>query len=200
MLIGPAAQAHALGTLGSTIQSGYCLMYTRLDFGITVGKFPTALAAKNGSKLFTSARPLPGLVVPGYIDTASPAEHVITCLSDGRVVTVNGTHRSLYSSIDAFLKAWGARWFGYSFDLEGRLIAQPVTATLRYGATGVQNLLLQARLKWVGCYPGALDGRWGPIQQGGVRAFQLQHPNTGTNGKPDYIVGPNFRSVINAVQ
>ncbi len=77
-------------------RSGWCLMNTRLAFGINTGKFASAKADMESQRANGTLHPISTLPtncsVPVYINTVSPYEHVEVCVngktwySDGKVV------------------------------------------------------------------------------------------------------------------
>ena len=77
-------------------RSGWCLMNTRLAFGINTGKFASAKADMESQRANGTLHPISTLptdcAVPVYINTVSPYEHVEVCVngktwySDGKVV------------------------------------------------------------------------------------------------------------------
>lgn len=77
-------------------RDGWCLMNTRLGFGIKSGKFPSAKADMESQRAKGTLHPLSTIpkncAVPVYLDTSSPFEHVEVCVngktwySDGKKV------------------------------------------------------------------------------------------------------------------
>ena len=77
-------------------RDGLCLMNTRLAFGISIGKFPSAKADMESQRANGTLHPISTLptncAVPVYLNTTSPYEHVEVCVngktwySDGRKV------------------------------------------------------------------------------------------------------------------
>lgn len=77
-------------------RDGWCLMNTRLAFGINTGKFASAKADMESQRANGTLHPISTLptdcAVPVYINTVSPYEHVEVCVngktwySDGKVV------------------------------------------------------------------------------------------------------------------
>lgn len=77
-------------------RDGWCLMNTRLGFGIPNGKFPSAKADMESQRANGTLHPISTLptncAVPVYLNTTSPYEHVEVCVngktwySDGKIV------------------------------------------------------------------------------------------------------------------
>lgn len=69
---------------------------------------------------------------------------------------------------------------------------------LRKGSKGLPVKRLQGLLIANGYSVGAagIDGSFGPATDRGFRAFQANHPETGTNGKPDGSCGPKSWSKL----
>ena len=69
---------------------------------------------------------------------------------------------------------------------------------LRKGSKGLPVKRLQGLLIANGYSVGAagIDGDFGPATDRGFRAFQANHPHTGTNGKPDGSCGPKSWSAL----
>lgn len=77
-------------------RDGWCLMNTRLAFGINAGKFASAKADMESQRANGTLHPISTLptdcAVPVYINTVSPYEHVEVCVngktwySDGKIV------------------------------------------------------------------------------------------------------------------
>lgn len=77
-------------------RDGWCLMNTRLAFGINTGKFASAKADMESQRANGTLHPISTLptdcAVPVYINTVSPYEHVEVCVngktwySDGKIV------------------------------------------------------------------------------------------------------------------
>ena len=77
-------------------RDGLCLMNTRLAFGITSGRFPSAKADMESQRANGTLHPISTLPtdcsVPVYLNTTSPYEHVEVCVngktwySDGKKV------------------------------------------------------------------------------------------------------------------
>lgn len=63
----------------------WCLMNTRLGFGIKKGKFPSAKADMESQRANGTLHPLSTIpnncTVPVYLDTNSPSEHVEVCVN-----------------------------------------------------------------------------------------------------------------------
>jgi peptidoglycan hydrolase-like protein with peptidoglycan-binding domain len=67
----------------------------------------------------------------------------------------------------------------------------PTTTPLQLNDTGPQVKLLQAALKQLGFYTGAVDGSFGPATQSAVQQFQS------ANGlSPDGVVGPQTLTTL----
>lgn len=77
-------------------REGWCLMNTRLGFGIKTGKFASAKADMESQRANGTLHPLATIpkncTVPVYLNTSSPSEHVEVCVngktwySDGKKV------------------------------------------------------------------------------------------------------------------
>jgi hypothetical protein len=67
------------------------------------------------------------------------------------------------------------------------------TKFMKKGSTGDEVTELQKLLQSLGLYWGKIDGKFGPLTEAAVKAFQMAHPPL----KVDGIVGPLTRAVLN---
>lgn len=140
-----------LAKVGNYAQPGMCLKESRLVAGIPA-KYPSAISAWNNAKYrHPGKKPPAGAVVPVFFNTSSPYEHVAWALGDGRVVTINGSRWSVYSSIETMCRVWRISYFGYSEDLNGVRVYTPPKPKPKYtSCTGLQGALRAAKDNWWG--------------------------------------------------
>lgn len=149
---GSALKKKLLAKVGKYAEPGMCLKESRVVAGIP-SKYPSAISAWNNAKFRrVGVKPPAGAVVPVFFNTPSPYEHVAWALGDGRVVTINGSRWSVYSSIETMCKVWKISYIGYTEDLNGVRVYTPPKPKPKYtSCTGLQGALRASR-----------DNRWGP--------------------------------------
>jgi hypothetical protein len=148
---GSAAKARALAKVGKSAQANHCLQEVRGVFGIGA-KYPSAVSAWNhAAHRHVGARPPAGAVVPVFFNTSNPYEHVAIAIGDGRVVTINGSRWSIYSSIEAMASAWRVSYLGYSEDLNGVRLYTPPKVIIHSSCTALQGAVRASK-----------DNVWGP--------------------------------------
>jgi len=150
--LGSTLKKKLLLKVGTYAQPSMCLKESRLVAGIPA-KYPSAISAwNNAARRNPGAKPPAGAVVPVFFNTPSPYEHVAWALGDGRVVTINGSRWSVYSSIEAMCKAWKCTYIGYTEDLNGVRVYTPPPPKPKYtSCTGLQGALRASK-----------DNVWGP--------------------------------------
>lgn len=62
--------------------------------------------------------------------------------------------------------------------------------TLKNGSKGNDVTIFESIMKKMGYYTGSIDDKFGPKCVAACNAFQKDHPECGTNGKPDKSWGP----------
>lgn len=152
VITGPTLKKAILLKVGKSCQPSMCLKETRLIAGIA-SKYPSAISAWNNAQFrHPGVKPPAGAVVPVFFATPSPYDHVAWALGDGRVVTINGSRWSIYSSIDSMCKIWRISYIGYTDDLNGVRVYTPPKPKPKYtSCTGLQGALRAAK-----------DNKWGP--------------------------------------
>lgn len=132
VITGAPLKKAILAKVGTSCRPSFCLQETRKIANIA-GKYPSAISAwNNAAKRHIGARPPAGAVVPVFFATASPYDHVAWAVGDGRVVTINGSRWSIYSSIEAMCKAWRCTYLGWTEDLNGVRVYTPPPPKPKY--------------------------------------------------------------------
>lgn len=150
-ITGATLKKALLAKVGKSAKASMCLQESRLVAGIA-SKYPSAISAwNNASYRHPGLKPPAGAVVPVFFATPSPYDHVAWALGDGRVVTINGSRWSIYSSIDAMCKIWKVAYLGYTEDLNGVRVYTPPKPKPKFtSCTALQGALRASK-----------DNRWG---------------------------------------
>lgn len=189
-----ASAAVARARRFTTYRAGYCLNYVAnvLTNGLMLGAFgvkyaPYALHAwTNARWKHTDRRPPAG--VPVYFDhgRTNTYGHICISLGNGRIRTTGwGRATDIGETTITELEArWGQKYLGWSEDLYGVRIPGfplppprvlvPYPGHVHSDKTKDDShvTMIQKRLKAMGLYKGAIDGKFGPITAMGVYTFQ----------------------------
>lgn len=123
-------------------QSGNCLRFTFLAFGGKNGfGFSESRQAWNGQKKrHVGERPPRGVYVPVWFDWTGTIEgvtknwgHTAIALPDGRILSspLNGYGQDIFASVSALEKAFGAKYLGWSEQMDGTVVVKPAPGKYR---------------------------------------------------------------------
>lgn len=152
IITGTRLKSAILAKVGTAAVANHCLQEVRQVAGIPA-KYGSAISAwNNASHRHAGVRPPVGAVVPVFFNTTNPYEHVAWAVGDGRVVTINGSRWSIYSSIAAMCRVWHCTYIGYTEDLNGvRLYTPPPPPPKYTSCTALQGAINASK-----------DNIWGP--------------------------------------
>lgn len=134
VLQGAALKKAILAKVGKPCVAGHCLAECRQVAGIPA-LYGSAKSAWEHCTRRHGGRPPAGAVVMGYALTSSAYEHVFWFTGDGRVVTINGSHWTMYSSLDALARAWarvGFQYVGWMEEVNGHRFYTPPPPKPKY--------------------------------------------------------------------